>query len=301
MLSVSAHHTLYLEQSGNPRGQPVLFVHGGPGSAPGGEARRFFDPDHYRIIVFHQRGCGKSVPLACLEDNTTQHLVDDIEDIRRHLGLEQWLLFGGSWGSALSLAYAQTFPQRVAGLILRGIFTARKREIQWFCQGGAGAIYPDAWEDFAAPIPEEERHAMAGAYLKRLTDARPVVRANAAHAWRTWGARIGFISAGPTPKLTSNGADSLYANALLECYYSVNQAFFEPEDQLLRNADRIRHIPGIIVHGRYDVICALESAWALHKAWPEADLRIVQQGGHSALDPWIRHELIEATDRFKTA
>ncbi len=300
MLRVSDVHEIYFEESGNPQGKPVVFVHGGPGGGTDPKQRRFFDPAAYRIVLFDQRGCGKSKPHASLEANTTWDLVADMERIREHLGIDRWQVFGGSWGSTLALAYAETFPQRVTELVLRGIFMLRKQEIDWFYQRGASAIYPDAWEGYLAPIPEAERGDLLHAYHRRLTSDDGQVRQEAARAWSVWEGSTSRLI--PDPDLISrNGEDEFaIAFARIECHYFVNKGFFDTEDQLLRNVERIRHIPAVIVQGRYDVVCPMESSWALHRAWPEADLRVVPDAGHAAMEPGILHELVSATDAFRS-
>ncbi|HKP73199.1 MAG TPA: prolyl aminopeptidase [Pyrinomonadaceae bacterium] len=298
MLPVSPVHTLYYEQSGNPEGLPVVFLHGGPGGGTIPDYRRFFDPAAYRIVLFDQRGSGKSTPHANLEENTTWHLVADIERLREHLGIESWVVFGGSWGSTLALAYAQTHPARTRALVLRGIFLCRPKEIQWFYQEGASAIYPDAWEHYVRVIPEAERGDMMGAYYRRLTSDDEAVRLEAAQAWSVW--------EGSTSKLYPDAgfiadfgeAEFALAFARIECHYFMNNAFFEMDNYLIENVGKIRHIPAVIVQGRYDVVCPLMSAWELHRAWPEAELKIIPDAGHSALEPGTRSALVEATDKF---
>jgi proline iminopeptidase len=297
-LKVSELHTLYFEQSGNPNGKPVVFLHGGPGGGTNAKCRRFFDPAVYRIVLFDQRGCGKSTPHAELTDNTTWHLVADIERLREHLGIARWQVFGGSWGSTLALAYAQTHPDKVTELVLRGIFMLRRSELEWFYQKGCDALYSDAWETYLAAIPEVERGDLMSAYHRRLTSSDAKTRLDAARAWSVWEGATSFLyqDAG---YISSSGEDEFaLAFARIECHYFVNGGFFEHDDQLLRNVDRIRRIPSVIVQGRYDVVCPMRSAWDLHRAWPEADLRVVQDAGHSAFEPGIAHELIEATDKF---
>jgi proline iminopeptidase len=297
-LQVSDLHTLYYEQSGNPNGKPVVFLHGGPGGGTNPKCRRFFDPAIYRIVLFDQRGCGKSTPHAELTDNTTWHLVADIERLREHLGITRWQVFGGSWGSTLSLTYAQTHPDKVSELVLRGIFMLRRWELEWFYQKGCDALYPDAWEAFLAAIPEAERGDLMSAYHRRLTSPDPQVRLNAARAWSVWEGATSFLHQDEA-YINSSGEDEFaLAFARIECHYFVHGGFLEHDDQLLRNVDRIRRIPAVIVQGRYDVVCPMRSAWDLHRAWPEADLRVVQDAGHSAFEPGIAHELLEATDRF---
>lgn len=297
-LPVSSLHTLYYEQSGNPQGKPVVFLHGGPGGGANGECRRFFDPQRYRIVLFDQRGCGKSTPHAELTDNTTWDLVADLERLREHLDIDRWQVFGGSWGSTLALTYAQTHPDKVTQLVLRGIFMLRRSEMEWFYQGGADAIYPDAWETYLAAIPEVERGDMMSAYYRRLTGEDRKVQLDAARAWSVWEAATSHLHQDQGHVSSSARDEFALAFARIECHYFIHGGFFEHEGQLLRNVDRIRQIPAVIVQGRYDVVCPLRSAWDLHRAWPEADLKIVQDAGHSAFEPGIVHELVEATDRF---
>lgn len=297
-LPVSQQHTLYVEEVGNPQGKPVVFLHGGPGGGINPIYRRFFDPNRWRVILFDQRGCGKSTPYAELEDNTTWALVSDIETIRAHLHIDRWTVFGGSWGSTLALAYSQIHPDRCSGLILRGIFTLRHKEIQWFYQEGASYLYPDAWEHYLAPIPVDERDDLVAAYYRRLTSDDPQVRINAARAWAVWEASTSKLT--PDPGLVNHFSEDEFAVAFarIECHYFINRGFFEPDDQLLRQVDRIRHIPGVIVQGRYDVVCPATTAWDLHRAWPEARFVMVQEAGHSATEPGISSALVEATDEF---
>lgn len=297
-LTVSERHRLYFEESGNPLGKPVVFLHGGPGGGTMPLYRRFFDPSRWRIILFDQRGCGKSTPHGELRENTTWDLVEDIEKLRSHLGIERWTVFGGSWGSTLALAYAQTHTERCAGLILRGIFTLRKQEIKWFYQEGANFLFPDAWENYLKPIPVAERHDIVSAYYKRLTSADAQIRIEAARAWSTWEASTSKLK--PDPLLVEKFSEDAFASAFarIECHYFINHGFFEPEDQLLQNVERIRHIPGFIIQGRYDVVCPPITAWELHKAWPEAEFILLQDAGHSATETSILSSLIEATDSF---
>lgn len=299
MLAVSDLHTLYYEQCGHPEGKPVVFLHGGPGAGCNETCRRFFDPEAYRIILFDQRGCGRSTPHAELAENTTWHLVDDMERLREHLGVERWQVFGGSWGSTLALAYAQAHPHRVSELVLRGIFMLRRQELEWFYQRGADAIYPDAWEHYVEAIPESERGDMMSAYYRRLTDADAGVRMAAAKAWSVWEAGGSFLWPNRDYIRTAGEDEFASAFARIECHYFVHGGFFEHDDQLLRNAGRLADIPAVIVQGRYDIVCPMRSAWDLHRAWPQADLRIIQGAGHSAYETGIQHELIEATDCFR--
>jgi proline iminopeptidase len=273
-LQVSPVHEIYFEESGNPSGKPVVFLHGGPGGGSDPKQRRFFHPAKYRIVNFDQRGCGKSTPYASLEGNTTWDLVADIEKIREHLGIERWQVFGGSWGSTLALAYSQTHPDHVTELILRGIFLLRKQEIEWFYQRGASVLYPDAWEPYLAHIPKAERGDLLSAYYRRLTSDVPAVRLAAAKIWSGWEGATSKLLPDPTFAGHYEEDEFALAFARIEAHYFYNKGFFETDDQLLRNASRIRHIPGVIVQGRYDVVCPMESAWALHRAWPEADLII---------------------------
>lgn len=297
-LQVSPLHRVYYEQCGNPRGKPAVFLHGGPGAGCNANSRRFFDPAKYRIVLFDQRGCGRSTPHAELTDNTTWHLVQDIETLRAHLGIERWQVFGGSWGSTLALAYAQSHPERVSELVLRGIFMLRRWELEWFYQKGCDALYPDVWEEYLKPIPEVEHGDLMSAYHRRLTSADPSVRLAAARAWATWEGATSFLLQ-DSSYIASSGEDAFaLAFARIENHYFVNGGFFEVDGQLLRDVSRIRSIHAVIVQGRYDVVCPLRSAWDLHRAWPEADLRIVADAGHSAFEPGITHELICATDRF---
>ena len=297
-LPVGDGHELYFEQCGNPTGKPVVFLHGGPGAGCNTHARRFFNPEKYRIVLFDQRGCGRSTPHASLVANTTWHLVADIERLRQHLAIERWQVFGGSWGSTLALAYAQTHPQRVTQLVLRGIFMLRRWELEWFYQSGADAIFPDAWDDYLAAIPEVERGDLMSAYHRRLTASDPAVQLEAAKAWSVWEGRTSYLFQDPNHVEASAADLFALAFARIECHYFVNGGFFDRDDQLLANAYRLKGIPAVIVQGRYDVVCPIRSAWDLHQVWPEADLRIVPDAGHSALEAGNTHELILATDRF---
>lgn len=297
-LKVSELHTLYFEQSGNPTGKPVVLLHGGPGGGSIPTYRQYFDPTQWRIVIFDQRGCGKSTPHAELRENTTWDLVSDIETLRSHLQIAQWVVFGGSWGSTLSLAYSQTHPDRCLGLILRGIFLLRRKEIRWFYQEGASYLFPDAWEDYLKPIPLEEQGDLLSAYHRRLTSSDAKVRQEAAIAWSVWEATTSKLL--PDPDLQSRFAQDEFADAFarIECHYFTHGGFFDSDDQLLRNCDRIRKIPTVIVQGRYDVVCPMTSAWDLHKALPHAKLTVVPDAGHSMMEPGICSALIEATDTF---
>ena len=300
-IRVSPVHQLYYEQCGVPNGKPVVFLHGGPGAGLVPDYRRFFDPDAYRIILFEQRGAGRSVPHASLDDNTTWHLVQDIEQIREHFGVDQWLVFGGSWGSTLALAYAESHPERVRGLVLRGIFLCRPKEIRWFYEDsqGASAIFPDNWEPYLSLIPEAERGDMIRAYYRRLTSDDESVRLEAAKAWAKWEASA--LKLLPDQSLIDEftEADKALAVARIECHYFVNNCFFETENYLLEQIERIRRIPAVIVHGRYDVVCPFMNAWDLHRAWPEAELKIIANAGHAATEPGIADALVRATDSFR--
>jgi proline iminopeptidase len=297
-LKVSDRHTIYFEESGNPNGKPAVFFHGGPGGGSDPKQRTFFNPREYRIVLFDQRGCGKSTPYACLEENTTWDLVADAEKLREHLGIDRWLVFGGSWGSTLALAYAQSHPNRVTEMVLRGIFLLRKQDIDWFYQRGASAIYPDAWEPYEAAIPPEERKDYLDAYYRRLTSPDKATQLAAARAWSVWEGSTSKLY--PDEKMASDyGTDAFaLAFARIECHYFRHGGFFEVDGQLLRDVGKIRHIPAVIVQGRYDVVCPMEGAWALHRAWPEADFFVVPDAGHSAFEPGISRALVAATDRF---
>jgi proline iminopeptidase len=297
VLPVSGGHTLHIEECGRHDGIPVVFLHGGPGAGCEPYHRQFFDPDVYRIVLFDQRGCGRSQPHAGLQENTTSALVADIETIREWLGIEQWLVFGGSWGSTLALVYAETHPERVHGLILRGIFLCRNRDIHWFYQDGASSILPDYWQDYVEIIPELERNNMIVAYYRRLTGADEVARMAAAKAWSVWEGRASTLL--PRAAVIDHFANPLTALSLarIECHYFVNDSFLE-DNQILQRADRLHGIPGVIVHGRYDVVCPLEQAWLLHQAWPQASLEIIPDAGHSATEPGIVDALLRATRNF---
>ena len=297
-LKVSDLHTIHIEESGNPNGKPVIFLHGGPGGGIEPIYRQYFDPEKWRIIIFDQRGCGKSTPHAELAENTTWELVDDIEKIREYLGIEKWVVFGGSWGSTLSLSYAITHPERCKALVLRGIFMIRNKEIDWFYQEGASNIYPDAWEQYVKPIPEDERHDMVAAYYKRLTSNDDAVRIEAAKAWSIWEASTSKLIQSDDYLHQFEDAKVAEAFARIECHYFTHGGFFKSENWLLENVDKIRHIPTVIVQGRYDVVCPMVSAWELHRAFPEADFEIVQDAGHSMTEKGIAAKLVEYTDKF---
>jgi len=297
MLAVGAGHSVYWELCGNPEGKPAVFLHGGPGGGCNAKHRRLFDPALYRVLLFDQRGCGRSIPHAELEANTTWDLVGDIEQLRELMGVEQWLVFGGSWGSTLALAYAETHPERVSELVLRGIFTLRRVELEWYYQHGASLIFPDKWERFIAPIPESERGDLITAYRRRLTHHDRAVQLEAARAWSLWeGETITLV---PDAEVSDSFAkdDFAIAFARIENHYFVHRGWFD-DGQLIRNAGKLRGIPGVIVHGRYDMACPASTAWDLHRAWPEAGFHLVEGAGHAYSEPGILHRLIDATDRF---
>jgi len=297
-LQVSATHRIHFEEVGNPQGLPALFVHGGPGAGAQAHDRRFFDPARYRVVLFDQRGCGRSTPHACLEENTTHHLVADMEALRRHLGIERWLLFGGSWGSTLALAYAQAHPGAVRALVLRGIFLLRTAELRWFYQGGAAHLFPDAWERFLEPIPLAERDDLIAAYHRRLTSSDREQRLAACRAWSRWEGATLSLAQDPG-RVHAFGEDRFAeAFARIECHYFVNGGFFDDPDTLLTGVERIRHLPAVLVHGRYDVCTPLANAWSLHRAWPESELVVVPDAGHASTEPGTLSALVTATDRF---
>ncbi len=296
-IEVEPPHKLHVEECGNPSGIPVVFLHGGPGSGCEAYHRRFFNPDKYRIILFDQRGCGRSSPHAELEGNNTQALVADIELIREKLGIDKWVVFGGSWGSTLGLVYAETHPERVRGLILRGIFLCRPREIHWFYQEGASRIFPDYWQDYLKPIPGADHVDLLQAYYRHLTSDNEVERMAAAKAWSMWEGRCATLK--PSQSVVDHFGDPFTALSLarIECHYFVNNSFLE-EDQILRDAHKLHDIPGVIVQGRYDMVCPIESAWDLHKVWPQAELKIIDDAGHSASETGTRSALVDATDKM---
>jgi len=298
-LKVSDFHEIYYEQCGNPNGKPVVFLHGGPGGGIVSEYRQFHDPNAYRIVLFDQRGSGQSTPHASLEENTTWDLVGDIEKLREHLGIEKWQVFGGSWGSTLSLAYAETHPDCATELVLRGIFLCRPKEIKWFYQEGASWIFPDVWEEFIKVIPASERDDMVSAYYRRLTGVDEQVRIASARAWSIWEGTTSKLFF--DPESIERFADPTFALAFarIECHYFMNNCFFRTENYLLENIDKIRHIPGVIVQGRYDIVCPITSAWDLHRAWPEAKLHITPDAGHSIMEAGNLSALVETTDAFR--
>jgi len=300
LLRVSPVHEIYYEESGNPKGKPVVFLHGGPGGGTNAKMRCFFNPKKYRIVLFDQRGCGKSKPSASLVDNTTWHLVSDIEAVREKLGIDKWQVFGGSWGSTLALAYAQKHPERVTELVLRGIFLLRRSELEWFYQNplGAAQLFPDLFEEYLKPLSAAERADCMASYYKRLTSSDQTTLLEAARAWSIWEGALSYMKM--NKDYVKRFGDPKFAAefARIECHYFVNGGWLEKETQLLDDVPKIRHIPAVIVQGRFDVICPVRSAWDLHKAWPEADLRIVPDAGHSAFETGIARELVLATDRF---
>jgi len=297
LFPVDETHTLYVKEVGNPRGLPALFLHGGPGAGCEPYHRRFFDPQRFRVVLFDQRGAGRSTPHASLDNNTTADLVGDIERLRRHLGIDRWLVFGGSWGSTLALAYAEAHPERVSALVLRGVFLCRPHEIQWFYQEGASRLFPDYWVDFVAPVAPRDRGDLLHAYHQLLTGEDELRRLAAAKAWSVWEGRTATLL--PDDSVAEHFARPHLALSLarIECHYFVNDAFLRP-NQLLADAGRLAGIPGVIVHGRYDVICPLENAWALHEAWPGSELSIIADAGHSAAETGTRRRLVEATDQL---
>jgi len=298
-LTVDEVHELYVEESGAPDGIPVIFVHGGPGAGCLESHRRFFNPEKYRIILFDQRGAGQSTPHASLESNTTQHLVSDMEAIREYLGVKQWLLFGGSWGSTLSLVYAEAYPEKVLGMVLRGIFLCRPKEIEWFYQQGTSRLFPDEWQEFCKPIPETEQSDMVGAYYKRLTSEDEIIRIRAAKAWSIWEGRTSTLKPNAEVVNSFGNIHTAVSLARIECHYFMNNSFLKP-DQILDDVDKLKDIPAIIVQGRYDIVCPMESAWELHKALPGSDLNIIPDAGHSAMEPGIVDALVKATDSMVT-
>lgn len=295
-LEVGDNHRIYWETAGNPEGKPALFLHGGPGGGCHPDHRRLFDPDHYMIVLFDQRGCGRSYPHGELQANTTQHLVHDIERIREHLRIKRWLILGGSWGATLALAYAQAHLKNVTGLILRGVFTGRQREVDWLYKHGASLLYPDAWERFIEPIPNGERDDLVGAYYRRLTGADIAVRMDAARAWCAWEAEL--LTLRPRAPATGTTTSSEMALARIETHYFVNYSFLD-EGQILANAHRLAGLPGVIVQGRFDMVTPPYSAWELAREWRDADLRIIPEAGHATSEPGILAALISATDGMR--
>ncbi|MFC1550483.1 prolyl aminopeptidase [Candidatus Neomarinimicrobiota bacterium] len=297
-MKVSDIHNIHVEEVGNPNGKPAVFLHGGPGGGIDPVYRQYFNPERWRLVLFSQRGCGKSTPFAELRENTTWDLVRDIEEIRKKLKIDQWTVFGGSWGSTLALAYSQTHPERCSELILRGIFMLRKSELNWFYQSGAHHIYPDFWEKYLEIVPEDERDDIMASYYKMLTGDDEELKIKAALSWSLWEGSTSKLHVS-TEMIERAGSDKFAeAFARIECHYFTHGGWFNPENQLLENVDKIRQIPGVIVQGRYDVVCPIISAWDLHKAWPEADFHIVQDAGHSMTESGIRSKLVEYTEKF---
>ncbi len=296
-LPVDNQHTLYLEESGDIEGIPALFIHGGPGAGCSSEDRRFFDPEKYRIILYDQRGAGHSTPHAEIDDNTTQDLIDDIEKIRQHLGIERWVLFGGSWGSTLSLLYAQQHPDRVLGMILRGVFLCRQQDLDWFYQYGASQVFPDYWREFVEPIASDKRNDLIKAYHKLLTGSNELAKMNAAKHWSLWEGRCATLRPNVDIVDTFSNIHLALSLARIEAHYFVNHAFIA-ENQILDNMDALMGIPATIIHGRYDMICTLDNAVALQKAWPDAELHIIREAGHASRDPGILDALVRATDEM---
>ncbi len=299
-LKVSDLHEIYFEQVGNPKGQPIVFLHGGPGGGINSDHRRYFDPKHYHVILFDQRGCGQSTPHAELKGNTTWDLVSDIEKLREHLQIKKWHVFGGSWGSTLALAYAITYPEQTTALILRGIFLCRPSEIRWFYQQGASNMFPEYWQTYFDHIPADERHDMVKAYYKRLTSTDEKVRLDAARVWSKWESATSYLHVNKTAIEEFDEPQKALAFARIECHYFINNSFFSTDNYLLENAHKLKNIPGHIVQGRYDVVCPATSAWELNQAWPQSTLEIIADAGHSASEPGIRSALIAATDKFRS-
>ncbi|KAI9228842.1 MAG: proline iminopeptidase [Piptocephalis tieghemiana] len=300
LLKVSEIHSIFYEISGNPEGKPIIFLHGGPGGGVGPRDRRYFDPKVYRIILLEQRGCGRSIPHACIEENTTSDLVEDLEKLRKHLSVDKWIVFGGSWGSALGLAYAETYPSSVTGMVLRGIFTARKSEVEWiFEKHGAALLFPDDWEEFSSLVPVEERHNIIEAYYKRLIDPDPKVCQKFATAWCRWICdRCSFMVNATHDDWDIDG-DWALSCARLEAHYFMNYGF-RTGDELIKNTVKLRNIPAIMIQGRYDMVSPPVTAWEVHRNWPEAKLIMVHDAGHNSQDPGIEVELVRAMDAFRT-
>ena len=300
-LKVSDLHSIYVEQVGNPEGMPVIFIHGGPGGGLHDVYRQFFDPQKWRVILFDQRGAGQSLPFAELKENTTWDLVEDMEKIRKHYSIDKWALFGGSWGSTLSLTYAQTHPENCLGLVIRGIFLLRKKEIHWFYQDGASKVFTDAWQSYLEPIPEDKRGNLMEAYHEYLTCDDEEVRNKCAKAWSVWEGSCSHLYTNESTKDNLGDMKVALAMARVECHYFVNDGFFDKETQLLDNVDKIRHLPATIVHGRYDMVCPVESAFELSEKWPEAELKIIPDAGHSCMEPGIQKQLLISTENlYKT-
>lgn len=296
-LELDGGHVMYWEQSGNPKGVPVVFLHGGPGAGATPVHRRFFNPVHYRIVIFDQRGAGRSEPQGLLEDNTTPHLIGDVETLRQHLGIEQWIVFGGSWGSTLALAYGETYPERCLGFVLRGIFLGHQRELDWFLYG-MRTVFPEIWDRLVEQLDESERDDILVSYFDRLMNPEKSVHVPAARAWSAYEGACSTLLPSPETVAAFSGDSLAYALARIETHYFINDLFME-EDQLLQNIDKIRHLPGVIVQGRYDMVCPITTADSLHRAWPEAEYVVIPDAGHSAMEPGIRAALIRAMERYK--
>lgn len=296
-LSTGGPHEIFYEQCGVPAGRPCLIMHGGPGGAISRTMRRFFDPTKWRMTLFDQRGCGRSRPNASLEDNTTWALIEDIERLREHLGIDKWCVFGGSWGSTLALAYAITHPARVESLVLRGVFLLTEKELAWFYQGGAAMLFPDAWARFCAPIPEAERGDMMSAYHKRLTDPDQSIQSEVARAWSQWEGDTISIRGPEAQPSKFNEVDFALTFARIECHFFVNYGFFPAPDWIVRNAEKLSNIPGWIVQGRFDVVTPMDAAWRLKAAWPQAHLEVVWDAGHASTEPGVVDALVRATDQ----
>ena len=299
MLTLDAVHTMYWEQSGNPAGVPVVFLHGGPGAGSSPAHRRFFDPAFYRIVIFDQRGAGRSTPHGELKDNTTPHLIADMETLRTRLGVERWLVFGGSWGSTLALAYGEAHPDRCLGFVLRGIFLCREQEAEWFLHG-MRHVFPEAWHKFVGAIPEAERADLLDAYVRRLNHPDPAVHMPAARVWSTYEGACSTLLPNPDTVAYFSGDHVALGLARIEAHYFRHRVFL-PENALLGNVHRLRHIPAVIVQGRYDMVCPTVTADDLHRAWPEAEYVVVPDAGHSAWEPGIRAQLVAAVERFKVS
>lgn len=293
-------HEIYYEECGNPNGKPAVFLHGGPGGGGSKKVRGFFNPELYRIVIFDQRGCGRSKPHGCLNNNTTWDLVEDIEKLKNKLNIKKWLVFGGSWGSTLSLAYAQTYPDSVSELILRGIFMLRKKELDWFYQDGASRVFPEAWEGFLKPISEKNHDNLMDAYYRIFKSNDDKAKMEAAIAWSRWEGSVSTLSHKPEMITSYSESKFALAFALIENHYFINKGFLENENQLIetKSIDKIRHIPAKIIQGRYDIVCPMETAWELSKNWPESELIVASNSGHSAFEKEITHELIKATQEF---
>ncbi len=294
-IKVDDVHTLYVEECGDPDGIPVLFVHGGPGAGSSKSDRRFFDPEKFRIIIFDQRGCGRSTPHASLENNTSPHLVDDIETIRKQLDVEKWMLFGGSWGATLSLLYAEAHPEVITGLILRGTFLCRDSDLDWFYKSGADLIYPDYWQEFIKPVPEAEHDNLVAAYHKLLTGDNELAKMAAAKSWSLWEGQCATLRTSTDVINKFTDPHLAVSLARIETHYFMNKAFIEP-NQIVNNAEKLEGIPGIIIHGRYDMVCPLDNAFQLYNAWPDSELQIIRDAGHSSHEPSIVDALIKATN-----